>query len=92
MPETTAGNHGDDDTRGSSKRRRNQAGLVAHSSGGMFIHLHSRDRAEVDDLARAHHGFGERTDFAVGHAGVKHGHQKSRHLIIRDFIPGIAVH
>ena len=44
MAQRAPRNHRDHHARRRRQRRRDQAGLVSHAAGGMFIHLNARDR------------------------------------------------
>ena len=91
MAQRAAGNHRHDDARRGGQRRRDQAGFVAHAAGGMLVDFDARDRRQIDMFPGTHHALGQRADFAVGHAGEKHGHQERGHLIVGNSPVGITV-
>ena len=92
VAQRAAGNHGNDDARGRGQRRRDQAGFVAHAAGGVLVDFNARDGGEVDCFAGLHHALGEGADFAVGHAGEKHGHKEGGGLIVGNGTVGITVY
>ena len=83
---------GHDHARRGRQRRRDQAGFVAHAAGRMLVHLDAGNGAKIHGFAGADHALGQRAHLPVRHSGKEYGHQEGGHLIIRNFIPVIAVH
>src|SRR3974390_3057711 len=92
MTESAPGNHGHLDAGRDRERGRDQARFVADAASGMLVDLRARDRAEVDLLSRGDEALGHCSALPVAHALEVHGHEKGRHLIVRDLARSVAVY
>ena len=92
MTQAAAGNHRNHDAGRCRNRGADKAGFVAYAAGGMFIHLDAGNLIQVHDFAGPHHAVRQGTEFAVGHATKKRGHQEGGHLIIGNLSGGVTIH
>ena len=77
---------------GRDHRAEDKARLIADAAGGVLIGLDAVYGAEVESLARVHHGHGEVESFFIAHAAENNGHAHRGHLIIGDLSAGIALY
>ncbi len=58
MSQTATADHGNRDASGGGQRGRNQAGLVAHATGGMLVDLQAGQGREIEAFAALDHDLG----------------------------------
>ena len=92
MPERAARHHRHHDSRGRGQRRHDEAGLVAHAAGGMFVHFDARNARKIDGVAGMQHALRQAADLAVSHPREVDGHQERRHLVVGNLTVGVSVY
>ena len=90
VAEATTADHGNGEASGGGDGGENERGFVADATGGMLVHFSAGDAGEIEDLARAKHGLGERGELGTIDAANPRGHEPGGHLVIGNFAEGVA--
>ena len=91
MPESPAGHHGNEHPHRSRQRCQNEGDFVPHTTGRVFVDPSTGQIAQVEDLTGVEHRSDQGRRLTPFEPSETHGHQKRRHLIVRNVTPEIGL-
>ena len=90
VTEAAATDHGDGEASCGNNGSEDERSLVANATGGMLVNFSAGNAGEIEDVARAKHGLGERGELGTIDSANPHGHEPGGHLVIRNFAVRVA--
>ena len=77
---------------GSYQRSHNKRRRISDAARAVLVQLHTRQVAEIHDIARMHHGHRQLGRLLITHSALQNGHHHTRHLIIGNVAFDKSVH